>query len=338
MPRPADPVSRPPSPSARPVRTMPCRRAEPRLQPLTVMTWNVRYFAHGLRGLRTTARGMDRAAQALASLVPLPDVVALQEVETTSVRAGLHPVPQLDRFLTRLHDHLAAAGRPERFTGLYFPAHAYALRGSLPAAYTTGLAILVGPRLVVEAHNAMDPHDITHLRLPWMKPVKQRRIVAHARVRPREGGPSLDVFNTHMSLPAFLEVGPTQVPRAMGEGSNQLREIDRVLDFVHAQTEDAAVLVGDFNTAPGSAAYQHVIDRGLHDAYRHANDLPVDELHGTPTAGFANARMHIDHVFATDNVAWDSVDAFRYGDPAHAFHGLSDHTPKIGCLKLPNDV
>ncbi|MCA9572727.1 MAG: hypothetical protein KC656_33035, partial [Myxococcales bacterium] len=92
---------------------------------LSILTWNVRYFGHALRGLLATEGGMRRAAHALATLVPLPDVIALQEVETSSLRAGLRPEPQLDRFLGLFHSHLEAAGRPERFQGLYFPAHAY---------------------------------------------------------------------------------------------------------------------------------------------------------------------------------------------------------------------
>lgn len=304
--------------------------------PLTVMTWNVRYFGHGLRGLAGTRGGMRRAARALATLVPLPDLVALQEVETNSLRSGLSPVPQLERFLAELHAHLADLGRPERFTGLYFPAHSYRLRGS-PALYTTGLAVLVGPRLQVESHNTSAPHDVTHVRLSAFAPLKQRRIVAHVRVRPVEGGPSLDLFNTHLSLPAFLEVGPTKVPEGMGHGSNQLAEIQRVLDFVQDQGAERAVIVGDFNTRPGSPAYRAVIEAGFHDAFAQANRLDDDALHAHATAGFGRRRMHIDHVFASEGVAWDTVDGFAFGE-RHAFHGVSDHTPKLGRLLLPRDL
>ena len=51
------------------------------MRPITVMTWNVRYFGHGLRGLSSTEGGMRRAAKALAGLDALPDLIALQEVE-----------------------------------------------------------------------------------------------------------------------------------------------------------------------------------------------------------------------------------------------------------------
>jgi endonuclease/exonuclease/phosphatase family metal-dependent hydrolase len=295
---------------------------------LTVMTWNVRYFGHALRGLRTTEHGLRRAAAALSMLVPLPDLVALQEVETTSFRAGGHPVPQLERFLDVLHQHLADHGRPERYTGLYYPAHAYRL-GRAASVYTTGLAVLVGPRLVVEAHNAEAPFDITHVRLNAFRRLKQKRIVAHVRVRKKEGGPAIDLFNTHFSLPAFLEVGPHKVPEGMGQGSNQLAEVGALLDYVNSRTPEAAILVGDFNTAPSSAVYRRIVDAGLQDAFAVANDLDPHELVKHATAGFASQRMHIDHVFSTPNVAWSQVEGFHFG-ATHEFHGISDHTPKIG--------
>lgn len=299
---------------------------------ITVMTWNVRYFGHGLRGLRATQRGMRRSAEALASLVPLPDLVALQEVETRSLRAGMATLPQLERFVAHLHEALEAAGRPERFQGLYYPAHVYRV-GNTPAMYTTGLAMLVGSRLVVEAHNASDPHDITHVRVPAFKRFKQTRIVAHVRVRPRDGGHPLDLFNTHLSLPAFLEVGPTRIAKRMGDGSNQVEEVAALLDYVSARSGDAAVLVGDFNTRPGSPVYQAILDAGFHDAYATANALDEAALHTHGTAGFGPQRMHIDHVFSSQPIDWHGVDAFPFGD-RHAFHGLSDHTPKVGRLRV----
>lgn len=244
--------------------------------------------------------------------------MALQEIETASLRSGLHPVPQLERFLDRLHHHLADLGRDTRFEGLYFPAHTYRLPGDVPLT-SQGLAVLVGPALQVH-HDAL--HPITHVRRPWMARVKQQRVVAHVRVTHRDGGAPLDLFNTHLSLPAFLEVGPHRVHRRMGHGSNQLAEIRNVLDVLSEQAGEAAVLVGDLNTGRGSPAYHHLLDAGLHDAFAAA----THDDHAT--AGVGTARMHIDHVFATPQVQWLDVAGFPYGEPSHPFHGLSDHTPK----------
>lgn len=302
--------------------------------PLVVMTWNVRYFGHALRGLASTKGAVTRAASALAALVPLPDLVALQEVETRSLRAGMHAVPQIERFLDALHAALAAAGRPERFTGLYYPAHSYKVPGA-PPLYTTGLAILVGPRLEVEAHNTTEPHEITALPSHALRGLKQRRIVAHVRVRPREGGPSLDLFNTHLSLPSFREVGPHRVPSRMGHGSNQLAEVLTLLDVVRSRAGEAAVVVGDFNTRPGSPAYRAMLDAGLVDAWEASAPSGATAGRTHATAGFATARMHIDHVFSTPSLRWEEVTGFPYGS-RHAFHGLSDHTPKIGRILLPS--
>src|SRR5688572_7795595 len=102
------------------------------MQPVRVMTYNVRYFGHGTRGLASTATSMGRIAQALASLEPLADVICLQEVETTSLRSNLaHPTPggetQLERFMVMLHQALAKAERPDTYEAYYFPAHTYKL-------------------------------------------------------------------------------------------------------------------------------------------------------------------------------------------------------------------
>lgn len=300
--------------------------------PLSIMTWNVRYFGHALRGLRTTSSAMRNAADALSSLVPMPDLIALQEVETRSLRGGLHKEAQLARFLRVLHDAMDAKGRPERYRGVYFPAHRYGLNVG-PALYTTGLAILVGPRLEVVADNADEPDEITHHRVSWARRVKQSRIVGHVRVRPRGGGPTLDLFNTHLSLPAFLEVGPHRIHASMGHGSNQLAEIGAVLDALSRRTDESAVLVGDFNTAPGSAGYEALTSAGLVDAFAAHHDLDVPDLHGISTAGFAAARMHIDHIFSHPHVLWESVEVHQVDDRG-PFAGVSDHTPKLGRLRL----
>lgn len=302
------------------------------MRPITVMTWNVRYFGHGLRGLSSTEGGMRRVATALASLESLPDLIALQEVETRSFRAGLGGLPQLERFLRVLDEQLAEHGRAERFSGLYYPAHRYKL-GPMPPVYTTGLAMLVGTRLEVDEDNADAPHDITHVRIPSFQRLKQRRVVAHARVRLRDTAQTLDVFNTHMSLPAFFEVGPTQVSERMGDGSNQVAEVRALLDYVAARRAGAAVIVGDFNTRPGSPTYQEITSAGFTDAFAHANDLDEAALHAHATAGFAHRRMHIDHMFSTPDVTWARVESDRFGMRGR-FHGISDHTPKIGQLTL----
>ena len=48
---------------------------------LRLMTYNVRYFGHGTKGVMSTRLGLRRIAATLASLKPLCDIVCLQEVE-----------------------------------------------------------------------------------------------------------------------------------------------------------------------------------------------------------------------------------------------------------------
>lgn len=303
------------------------------MDPVRLMTWNVRYFGHGLRGLRATRGGMRASARALAGLAALPDLVALQEVETSSLRAGLHPDGQLARFLGELHGALDAVGRRGvRYRGLYYPAHRYGgARG--PALYTTGLAILVGPRLEIVDHNAHDPDEITHVRVPWTRGLKQRRIVAHARVRLRDApATALDLFNTHLSLPAFFEVGPHRVHAAMGQGSNQVAEVQAVLDALGRRADGPAVLVGDLNTAPGSPAYDAVLSHGLVDVFAARSGLSDAERAAVATAGFARARMHIDHIFGDPSLPW--IDAHAHRVDGGPFARLSDHAPKLATVDL----
>src|ERR1044071_3280673 len=115
------------------------------MHPIRLVTYNVRYFGHGTRGLASTATSMERIANALATLSPLADVICLQEVETVSLRSTLaHPAfngeTQLERLMAMLHAALLRAGRRDAYEAYYFPAHAYKV--SVTPLYTTGLAVI----------------------------------------------------------------------------------------------------------------------------------------------------------------------------------------------------
>lgn len=297
------------------------------MQPLGIMTWNVRYFGHGWGGLRATEGWIRRMARRLAALDPLPDVLALQEVEARSLRGGLHQDPQLNRFMDEFHAALVQRGKTPRFRGLYWPAHRYALRVGHPL-YTTGLALIVSDRMEV----AGDPtvRDITHVRLSVFEPMKQRRIAAHVRLRLRASRDRdwIDLFNTHLSLPAFLEVGPHRVPDRMGHGSNQLAEVEKLLSFVDRHAGSKAVILGDFNTLPGSPVYQRVRHLGWVDAFAETRGLELSEQLRWGTARFLHKHMHIDHVFSTPGLRWSAFGDHRID--AGPLVGLSDHAPKLG--------
>ncbi|MDG1484451.1 MAG: endonuclease/exonuclease/phosphatase family protein [Myxococcota bacterium] len=279
---------------------------------LTVMTWNVRYFGQKTGGLRATQRCMNEIAAGIAGMDPVPDVLALQEVEDRSLRGGLSSVGQLDRFRGALHTALHAAGSPHRYQARYFPAHRYG-PAITPPLYTTGLALLINEDITIEHAEA---EEITAVRLPLFGKLKQKRIAVHARLS--RGEQRLDLFNTHLSLPAFFEGSPHTVPARMGAGSNQLTEIRAVLAMMARREEVLpTVVVGDLNSLPGSPVHQALLDAGLSDIFSD---------HGTlSTARFAHLRMHLDHVFATPEMAWS--DCVVPGEPLAS---LSDHCPKVG--------
>ncbi|MEL6343652.1 MAG: endonuclease/exonuclease/phosphatase family protein [Myxococcota bacterium] len=283
---------------------------------LRIMTWNVRYFGHYMRGVRSTDANLRACAVAIAQIAP-PDVIALQEVEDRSLRAGMSSRSQLDRFA-----HALARALPDRrYQARYFPAHRYAI-GDLPPLYTTGLAILVDQRFPILSQAYQ---EITHVRLPMFAAVKQRRIGGHVRVQ--VGRDALDVFNTHLSLPAFFEGGLHTMVKRMGQASNQIREAEALLGFVaeRRQPGGPVVVMGDLNSRPGSAVMQAFADAGLEDAHRGQS--------ARGTARFGRIRMHIDHIFS-EGVQWEQAETMAVDDLRSPFTGLSDHGPKLGVLRL----
>jgi endonuclease/exonuclease/phosphatase family metal-dependent hydrolase len=305
---------------------------------LRLMTYNVRYFGHGTRGLASTAAAFTRIARSIAALDPLPDFVCLQEVETQSLRSNTiaptwHPgETQLDRVSTELTAALAEAGKGESYTAYYFPAHAYRLT-SRTNIYTTGLAILAKSSFQVDHHNAGRPHDITHRAR--VKNLKQTRICAHLSFRHRSGH-TFDVFNTHMSLPSLFSKAFWTGEARMGFGPNQLLEAKTLADFVERErrSEHYAVL-GDFNSLPGSPVDRYLREeRGLVDALPRTLRLSEREARAFATAGFLNLRMALDHVYSSPTLEWlDFAGTHRFGEKGH-FHGLSDHVPLIGRCRI----
>lgn len=308
------------------------------MNPIRLVTYNVRYFGHGTRGLASTATSMQRIARSLAALSPLADVICLQEVETTSIRSNLahralNGETQLERLMGMLHQSLIDEGKKEIYEAYYFPAHKYRL--SLTPLYTTGLAVIAKRRFKVAHHNAGQPHDITFRRATPVKKLKQTRICAHLRLVDEQGN-DFDVFNTHFSLPTTFSKAFWFEPRRMGWGPNQLEEAKNLLKFI--ETERASnrwVLVGDFNALPGSPVYRHLVGAGCCDSFGTHNAWDEETLVGYPTAGFMNLRMHLDHVFSGSSIKWiDFEGTHKFGQKGGAFRGLSDHVPIVGTFAL----
>jgi endonuclease/exonuclease/phosphatase family metal-dependent hydrolase len=308
------------------------------MHPIRLVTYNVRYFGHGTRGLASTATSMERIACALAKLDPLADVICLQEVETASLRSNLaHPTlngeTQLERLMAMLHTELHRHGKRDTYEAYYFPAHEY--KFSLKPLYTTGLAVIAKRDFKVLHHNAGKPHDITDRRAHPVKRLKQTRICAHLRVVHRSGV-ELDVFNTHLSLPTTFSREFWLEPKRLGWGPNQLEEAKSLIRFVQQEKRSHHwVLVGDFNALPGSPVYRALCQAGCIDPFAAYHEWDEARLVDWHTAGFMNMRMHLDHIFSASTLKWLHFDGtHKFGQKNGPFRGLSDHVPIVGTFSL----
>ena len=309
--------------------------------PLRVVSYNVRYFGHALKGLASTRASQRGIAARLAVIDPVADIVCLQEIETISLRSrvafrGHHRAEtQLGSFMREIGAAFAGDARVSPYEGFYFRAHVNQVRG-VPI-YTTGLAILVNTRrLRVAAHNVESPEHITHHHVERWKDRKQTRICAHMQVT-TPNGRRLHVFNTHLSLPTPFARAFWSERLRMGWGPNQLHEAHTLAAFVrrHARSEPF-VVCGDFNSAPGSPVFRYLTEEaGFRSVHEVLGLLEDDEPRAFPTAGFMRLRMHLDHVFFGNAVSWLDLDGtVRFGDRRGPFAGLSDHVPLIGRFRL----
>ncbi|WP_404366123.1 endonuclease/exonuclease/phosphatase family protein [Corallococcus coralloides] len=309
---------------------------------LRIVTYNVRYFGHMLRGLASTVGPKRRVAAALATLDPLPDIVCLQEVETSSLRSNIVHRPtrpgetQLEAFMTRVEETFALQGRDMPYEAFYFRAHHYKV-GEL-SLYTTGLAMLVNTRtLQVDRHNVAAPEHITHHHVQGLKERKQSRICAHMRVFRRSDQRAFHVFNTHLSLPTPFAREFWATRDKMGCGVNQLHEAKKLAGFIglHAK-EEPLVVCGDFNSPPSSPVFRYLTgDAHLTCAQAAVGQINPALSRAFPTAGFMHMRMHLDHLFSGGGVSWlDTEETRPFGDLTSRFHGLSDHVPLIARFRL----
>jgi endonuclease/exonuclease/phosphatase family metal-dependent hydrolase len=305
---------------------------------LRVMSYNVRYFAHPVRGAFSTRRGVRSIAAGIARLESLPDLICLQEVETRSLRAtrtlqanGDGADTQLDALTRELDAALDGLGKQDRYEAYYFAAHRYRVTDAL-SIYTTGLAVLAKRGLRVLGNNCSAPYDITHrARLVQLK---QTRVCAHVAFENALGA-RVEIFNTHLSLPTLWSRRFWTEPARMGFGANQLREAEGLARFIERERRtDHYVVVGDFNAVPGSPVDTYLREElGLTDAFRSVRS-EADSAHAFPTAGFMNLRMHIDHLYASPSVRWLDLEGTHAFGERGVFAGLSDHVPLIARFRV----
>ena len=314
--------------------------------PLRILSYNVRYFGHALRGLASTMGPKRRVSAAIAALDPLPDVVCLQEVETSSFRSSIahrpsHPgETQLQAFMGRMEEIFGAEGREMPYDAFYFRAHHYKVLDF--SLYTTGLAILVNRRtLKVDRHNVEAPAQITYHHVQRLKERKQSRICAHMRLQRVADGRAFHVFNTHLSLPTPFAKEFWATKDKMGQGVNQLHEARKLVALLseHSQGEPF-VVSGDFNSPPASPVFRYLCEEArLMCAQACVGQIDPTSVRGFPTAGFMHMRMHLDHLFSGGGVRWlDMQETKPFGDLTSRFHGLSDHMPLIARFMLEDGV
>jgi len=309
---------------------------------LRVISYNVRYFGHRLRGLASTRRSKRLIAESLASLDQLPSVICLQEVETRSLRSRLafrashDDETQLEAFMDEFEVSLAARSRPFRYEAFYFKAHVNVVRDV--ALSSMGLAVIVDRgALSVDKHNVHDPHRITHHHVQRLKDRKQNRICAHMRLTDAAGRP-LHIFNTHLSLPTPFAAEFWRVKEKMGYGVNQLHEARTLAAFVKRQSAGEPFIVcGDFNSPPGSPVFRYLTDEvGFACAQRDLRQIDGVTPREFPTAGFLRLRMHLDHLFGGNGIGWEDLEGTcPYGEPSSPFHRCSDHMPIIARVRVP---
>jgi endonuclease/exonuclease/phosphatase family metal-dependent hydrolase len=315
---------------------MEARAYGPRIR---LLTYNVRYFSHSLRGAASTRSSQRRIAQAIAALEPVADVLCLQEVESASLRSRATrrcagpQASQLDGFLADLKGACAALGKACHYRGLYFPGHVTRL-WRMPVA-SCGLAILVHEaRFQITSHNADAPWSIPSERVD---PLRGPRICAHVRLVDPRGQP-LHVFNAHLSLPLPLpQLLFWRLPRRLGYAGNQLAESRAVAKLIRGEVgHEPFVLCGDFNATPGSPVLRHLTDdAGFHVARR----ARLPDGSREPTFSAMGVALQLDYLFCGGGAAWFDIDGTYPVDAREGpFMGLSDHVPVVARLAVRVNV
>ncbi|MBN1944747.1 MAG: endonuclease/exonuclease/phosphatase family protein [Bradymonadales bacterium] len=313
---------------------------------MRLLSYNVRYFGHRSGGLASQDKTIRDVVRALNRLPGgLPDIICFQEIEARSLRADLSrgrrgwdgsQGTQLERFMELFQAEGGGDGETPSYQALYFPAHVYRFNRQRNL-YTTGLAVLVSDRFQVLSHNADAPFDITHRRFSSLARWKQTRVCGHVRLWSREEG-KLDLFNTHLSLPAFLTRDLWSYTQKMGFGINQMEEVKNLLTFIEENRDPQAstLLVGDFNSLPGSPVWKTITQQyRLTDVVRQRQQPKTEGEPILATAGVLGLALPIDYLFSDHQIDWlDTEGTVPIGTRDGLFHGLSDHVPLVARFRL----
>jgi len=253
------------------------------LNKLLLATYNIRYAVG--RGLissgilrkvginpprsRTAAvlRNVDTAARAFSegTLLPQPDILALQEADKETGRAGaVHIARELATKLGMAWVHAPAEiprGVPPKIREWWLD---FEEQIALHDAGDTGIALL--SRLHLE--------DVVRIDLPWKECAWRPRLAMGATVK--FGGQPLRIFNVHID------------PHASLDGQHDQLEVVLAKADEH---QGPAVIMGDFNTLSRQKAVEI---RRFMEAQGYSTPFPT----GTPTWRGAAIQLHADWIFA----------------------------------------
>ena len=273
---------------------------------LVVVTYNLRYGvgSHLIGGSllrragfswpggrpRLVASNVARAARLLSkgSLMPRADIVAVQEADRGTIRAGgQHVALELARALemnfVRAHVETPSdAGPKDRKWWLDFEE-----RMTVGEEGDAGVAIL----------SRLPLSDAERIELPWSVCPWRPRLALAAVVG--FGARSLHVFNSHIDTHASVE--------------GQLEQHRAVLAVADRASENGpTVLLGDFNTMTREACEAA---RALLESHGFATPIPT----GTATWRSGPLRHHFDWIFTR------GLRILRWG--VARTRGISDHWP-----------
>ena len=218
------------------------------------------------RRSEAVARNLKTAARALSdgTVLPRPDILALQEADKETGRAGRHHVAaELAHYLGVPYAHVAA-GIPrgvqpkEREWWLNFEEQI-----ALYDSGDTGVALL----------NRVPLKEVARIDLPWRDCAWRPRVAIGATVA--LDGQDVRVLNVHIDPHASLD--------------GQHEQLTVVLNHADKHT-GPSVILGDFNTLSKEKA---VDIRCFMEAHSYTTPFPT----GTPTWRGAALRFHADWIF-----------------------------------------
>jgi endonuclease/exonuclease/phosphatase family metal-dependent hydrolase len=284
---------------------------------LIIASYNIRYCAGsylitggiGRRlGLTRPARRpslihhhLQKAALALSDGVhlPSPDIVALQETDKLTLRAGgSHDIARRLAIDLQMHYARAAATsspgdvpQPRKWY-LDFEEH---LQNE--EAGDTGVAVL--SRLPFASAARID--------LPWRDCEWRPRLALQVEIQTGERG-NLSIFNSHIDPHAAVK--------------EQLEQHEAILERA-AQMPGPVALLGDFNTLTRKARREM---RRLLESYGFSTPMPS----GTPTWRAGLLRLHTDWIFVR------GARVSRWG--VARLRGISDHWPVWAEIDLRDET